>query len=126
MYILNLNRINKTKTKYCQICDKEHNNDNYLYLKVTGALAGFESDFFDTYDISAIAAVHDLEKIIRISDVVYEDIQDCFKEINKLLKKHSKYQVYDKTFYTEENLFVLGEDLAQSFIHKELPGLLNK
>lgn len=100
--------------------------ENYLYLKVTGALKGFEGDFFDSYDISAIAVIHDMEKNIRVSDVVYEDMQGCFKEINKLLKKHSKYQVNDKTFYTEDNLFVVGEELAKSFIHKELPDLLNR
>ncbi|MBF0389445.1 MAG: DEAD/DEAH box helicase [Desulfamplus sp.] len=99
--------------------------NNTLYLMVSTSLQGFDTDFFDNYEINKIASINDLEKKIVVSDLLHEDVYSCFGEINSLLKKHKKSIKQDSNFFLDDNLFIIESDLAQSFIHQELPNLIS-
>ncbi len=100
-------------------------SDNSLYLRLATSLPGFDSDFFENYDISRIASVNEMDRQIVVRDVVHEEIYSCANEIGSFLKKHKK-ALKNTDYYAEDNLFILPEELAKAFIHKELPVLLSR
>ncbi|MDI6735974.1 MAG: SNF2-related protein [bacterium] len=97
--------------------------ENSLYLRLTVSLSGFEQDFFENYDVTKIVLLNDLEKKIVVSELVMEEIQTGFNDIEKLLKR---YKNSDNSYFVEDNLFVIEEGLARDFIYKELPYLLTR
>ncbi len=97
--------------------------ENSLYLRLSVSLSGFEQDFFENYDVTKIVLLNDLEKKIVISELVMEEIQTSFNDIEKLLKR---YKNSDNSYFVEDNLFVIEEGLAREFIYKELPYLLTR
>jgi superfamily II DNA or RNA helicase len=100
-------------------------DDQALFLKISRGLPGFDEYFLDHYDIAKIAITNDLEKKIVVCDVLHGDVVSCFDEINALLKKHTKKETNGQ-YYVEDNLFIITETLAKSFVYNELPRLLSK
>lgn len=98
--------------------------DNSLYLRISTSLPGFDAEFFDSYDISKIALLNELEKKIVVSDLIGQEIYDCFTEIDKLLKRYKKLLKDKNDFFFEDNLFIIEESLAREFVYKELPNLI--
>ncbi|MDI6781750.1 MAG: SNF2-related protein [bacterium] len=98
--------------------------DNSLYLRISTSLPGFDAEFFDSYDVSKIVLLNELEKKIVVSDLIGEEIYDCFAEIDKLLKKYKKLLKDKNDFFFEDNLFIIEESLAREFVYKELPNLI--
>ncbi|MEK7812835.1 MAG: SNF2-related protein, partial [Candidatus Desantisbacteria bacterium] len=98
--------------------------DNSLYLRISTSLPGFDAEFFDSYDISRIVLLNELEKKIVVSDLIGEEIYDCFTEIDKLLKRYKKLLKDKNDFFFEDNLFIIEESLAREFVYKELPNLI--
>lgn len=98
--------------------------DNTLYLRLSTSLPGFEADFFDSYDISKVATLNELEKKIVLSSLFTEEIHASLSEIDKLLKKHRKSLKSNSNFFMEDNLFIIEESLAKEFIYKELTHLI--
>jgi superfamily II DNA or RNA helicase len=100
-------------------------DDQALFLKISRGLPGFDEYFLEHYDIAKIAVINDLEKKIMVCDVLHGDVVSCFDEINALLTKHAKNETNGQ-FYVEDNLFIITETLAKSFVYNELPRLLSK
>jgi len=100
-------------------------DDNALFLKISRGLPGFDAYFLEHYDIAKIAILNDLEKKIVVCDVFHEDVMSCFEEIKTLLKIHSN-KGDSGQFYVEDNLFIISESLAKSFVYNELPRLISK
>jgi SNF2 family DNA or RNA helicase len=100
-------------------------DDQALFLKIAQGLPGFDAQFLEHYDIAKIAVMNELEKKILICDVHHSEIVSCFEEIKTLLKKHQKKNV-DGQFFIEDNLFIITEALAKTFIYNELPYLLSR
>ena len=100
--------------------------DNSLYLRVSTSLPGFDADFFDDYDIAKIVLLNDLEKKLVVSDVLHEDVYSCFYDIDKLLRKYKRTLNQHNDYYTEDNLFIIEEELTKEFIHKELTHLITR
>lgn len=105
--------------------------ENSLYLRVSNSLPGFEAEFFDSYDLSKLAVLNELEAKIMISEVRQEDLYSYCQEINKLLtkykkalKKGEKEDAEKIDFFNEDNLFIIEEELAREFIRQELPQML--
>jgi SNF2 family DNA or RNA helicase len=98
--------------------------DNTLHLRVSTSLTGFDPDFIESYDVTRVASINDLEKKIVVSDVRHEEIYSAVAEIDKLLKKHKKALNGLPGFYADENLFIIEESLASAFIYAELPDLI--
>ncbi|QTA80585.1 Helicase, Snf2 family [Desulfonema limicola] len=99
--------------------------NNALYLKLSTSLPGFGEAFFDNYDVTKIAVVNEMDKQIKVRELIHEEIYMCFNEISGLLKKHSK-ALKTNAYYTCDNLFIIQEELAKTFIHKDLPNLIAK
>jgi len=100
-------------------------SDQALFLKISQGLTGFDAQFLEHYDIAKMSVINDLEKKISVCDVHHGEIVSCFDEIRSLLKKHMSKNK-DGNFYVEDNLFIITESLAKTFIYNELPYLLSR
>lgn len=98
--------------------------NNALYLRVSTSLSGFDPDFLESYDITRVASINDLEKKIVVSDVQHDDVAFVFSEIEKLLKKHKRGMKEGPGFFMDDNLFIIEESLASVFIYAELPNII--
>ena len=98
--------------------------DNALHLRVSSSLSGLDPDFIESYDVTRVAAINDLEKKIVVSDVLHAEIVSVFAEIEKLLKKHKRGLKQGPGFFMDDTLFIIEESLASAFIYAELPGLI--
>jgi len=98
--------------------------DNSLHLRVSTSLPGLDPDFMESYDVTRVASINDLEKKIVVSDVLHEEIVSVFTEIEKLLKKHKRAIKDGPGFFMDDNLFIIEESLASAFIYAELPNLI--
>ncbi|MDM8542359.1 DEAD/DEAH box helicase [Desulfococcaceae bacterium HSG9] len=112
------------KTTHPTLIIEKIDSDNALHLRISTSLPGFDPDFFDTYDVTRIAVINDLEKKITVSDIHYEEIYSGWKEIEKLLNKHRRALKNEAGFFIDDNLFIIDESLAKAFIHAELPHLI--
>lgn len=101
-------------------------SDQSLYLRIASSLSGFDSDFFDDYDISKVASVNELERKIVVSDVIHEDVSTCFQEIEKLIRKSKRSLDKSANYFRDENFFILEGELAKEFIYNELTNLITK
>ncbi len=98
--------------------------DKTLHLRVSATYPGFSPDFFDNFDLNRIVSVNDMERTITVSPLVHGEITDCFREIQTMLKKHSRSLKQDNGLYVEDNFMVVEPALAETFITQELAGLL--
>lgn len=96
-----------------------------LYLRISTSLPGFDADFFDAYDVNRIVGLNELEKKMVVREVSQEPLYEALNEIDRLLKKHRRKQK-KVDYIVEENLFIIPEELARPFIHKELPDLITR
>ncbi len=99
-------------------------SDNALHLRVSSSLSGLDPDFIESYDVTRVASINDLEKKIVVSDVLHAEIVAVFAEIEKLLKKHKRAIKDGPGFFMDDNLFIIEESLASAFIYAELPDLI--
>ena len=99
-------------------------SDNALHLRVSTSLPGLDPDFMESYDVTRVASINDLEKKIVVSDVRHAEIVSVFTEIEKLLKKHKRGLKDGPGFFMDDNLFIIEESLASAFIYAELPSLI--
>lgn len=100
--------------------------DNSLYLRISTSLPEFDAEFFDSYDVSKVVLLNELEKKIVISDLIGNETYDCFNGIDKLLKKYKKLLDKSNDYFIEDNLFIIEESLAREFVYKELPNLISQ
>jgi superfamily II DNA or RNA helicase len=100
--------------------------DNALHLRVSTSLPGLDPDFMESYDITRVASINDLEKKIAVSDVLHTDTYPIFSEIEKMLKKHKRALKDSPNYFMDDNLFIIDEALAGAFIYAELPNLITR
>ncbi|MFN8576797.1 MAG: hypothetical protein U0354_08055 [Candidatus Sericytochromatia bacterium] len=105
---------------------EEIDEQNCLYIRISETIQNFEPDFIESYDISKIAILNEIEKKIILSDLINQNISDNIQEINKILNKHKKDLKDLNGFHNEDNLFIIDENLAKVFIQKELSNLISK
>jgi superfamily II DNA or RNA helicase len=101
-------------------------SDNALHLRVSTSLPGLDPDFMESYDVTRVASINDLEKKIAVSDVQHAEVVSVFSEIEKLLKKHKRALQDVPGFFMDDNLFIIEESLAGAFIYAELPNLISR
>ncbi|HLC16507.1 MAG TPA: DEAD/DEAH box helicase [Thermodesulfovibrionia bacterium] len=97
-----------------------------LYLRVSPSLPGIEPDFLESYELTRMAALNELEKKIVVSEIMYGDINGSFQEVNRLLKKHKRNLKEDSGYIVDDNLFIVEKALAKEFIYQELPHLITR
>lgn len=99
--------------------------DNALFLRISPTLPGMNADFFDSYDVSRIAFVNDLERRITVRDVVHDAIYAAYEDVLKRLRKLKRKTDGPPEFFQEGNLFIVQEALARVFIRTEAAEMLS-
>jgi len=106
---------------------EEVDTNGTLHLRVTSSPEGVETDFFDQFDITCNVEVDHEEKTITVSKLGQDDSgMDHGEIIHKRIKKHLRDLDDNKELYVNGNFFLLGNTLAERFIHKDLPGLIHR
>lgn len=100
--------------------------NNTLYLRVSHSMQGLDPDFLESYELTRIASLNELEKKIVVSEILYTDINETFLEVNRLLKKHKRHLKEERGYVVDDNLFIIEEALAREFIYQELPHLITR
>ena len=97
--------------------------DNSLYLRVTYTLPNFEVDFLEQYEVDKVVQVNEIEQVFTLKSIEYQGYEALVAEISDLVQGKQKSK--KTSFFQDENLLVIPEDLAQNFIRNHLPTLLN-
>ena len=99
--------------------------DNELVLKISATIGKLSPQFFNDFQPSKIALVNELEKSIYISECDFSEVFEIYgmvySDLNKLKRK-----IKDSSFFEEDGLFIIEEDLSREFILKNLQNLISK
>ncbi len=104
-------------------------NDNSLYMRVSQVLPNLGAGFLDDFEISKIAEINELEELINIKAIHQKPLEQLVQQMAKRLKTIKAKQGRGKAkqqIVQDENLFILPEGTASSFIYNELPSLLTE
>ena len=115
-----------TKQTKPTILFEEIDEENNLHIKVSESLENFEPDFLENYELNKSVSINSLENKIVINEVERHNYLDDVNEISKLLNKNKKNITERNNYYLEDNLFVIEDNLAKEFLHKDLTSLLEK
>ena len=97
--------------------------ENSLYLKVSQVLPNLEHAFLEDYEVNKLVIVNEVEKNIHIRDISYHSYPLLFKEVGKLIAGKNKKK---NAFHQQDDLFVIPQETAESFIRHTLPKLLDQ
>jgi SNF2 family DNA or RNA helicase len=96
-----------------------------LYLRITQVLPDFDIDFLEQYEADKIVQVNEMENTLILRHIAYQPDAELIQEVVSLVTGKSKSKKAP-SFYQEENLLVIPEQLAREFIRGQLPLLLAK
>ncbi len=98
--------------------------DNSLYLRISNNAPGIEPKFIDTYGVTKIVSLDGPRKLIKISDLILNDIEEIASKTAKVLNDLSKDELSgDAGFYQDENFFIIEDPLSERFIQAIIPDL---
>lgn len=102
--------------------------DNSLFMRVSGTLAGFAPDFFDEYDLGKVVSINELEETIIVSEIDNEALYDLDTMVEKELRKQKRELKNGEgsNYFIDDNLYILEENLAPLFIQQTLPELMSR
>ncbi|RMD95570.1 MAG: hypothetical protein D6814_13035, partial [Calditrichaeota bacterium] len=100
--------------------------DKSLYLRISSTLPGFEPDFFENYDIRKIAFLNEIEEAIVVSEVARAELYPHLAEITRALNKYKKNLDHKNDYALIDNVLVIEENLARTFIYRDLAGLITR
>lgn len=112
----------KIKPK-CALYFEKIDENEALYLRVSQLLPGFSAEFLEEYDVNKVALINEIEQVITLRPLEFENTQNMLQETKKLIQGKGKRK---KTFYQEDSLFILPKETATSFIREGLPVLLSQ
>jgi superfamily II DNA or RNA helicase len=100
----------------------EVDENSALYLQLADVLPNLSIEFVRDYDLSRIAHVDPTNRIVRLSDVNYEASHAARAELIKKMQKLDRCHKSSEAYFTEcdNGGFVLGPDLAKSFLTEHL------
>ena len=99
---------------------------NNLYIRISESINMIEPDFIENYNPDKVATINSLDKKITIHELERVDINNLSTDFVKYLNKYKKELENKNSFYYENNLFIIEEELAIFLIHKELSNILEK
>lgn len=104
---------------------REVDENSALYLQLADVLPNLSIEFVRDYDLSRIAHVDSTNRIVRLSDVNYEASNAARAELIKKMQKLDRRHKSPEAYFTEcdDGGFVLGPDLAKSFLTEHLAEL---
>lgn len=94
--------------------------DQSLYLRVGQTLPQIDLDRMQDYPLVRYAQINELEKRITLRVIHQNQYEDLLYDMERMLQKGRGKQ----SFFREDNLFVLEEEAAGTFITQNLPKLL--
>ncbi len=97
--------------------------DNELVLISSATIGKLTPEFFNSFNISKIVLVNEIEKHIDIYECdfssVFETYGEIFKNLNSIKRKQK-----DGNFSEDDGLFIISEDIAKEFIQEHLHNLI--
>jgi superfamily II DNA or RNA helicase len=102
--------------------------DNSLYVRIGQTLPGTEINFLDEYDLIRFAQINEMEQTIYIKSIEQQITDSNVSKIRKMADKHIPREGKKKTveIVQEDDLFIFPEIVAQGFIYKDLPNLMEQ
>lgn len=93
-----------------------------LYLSLADSLPNLSFDFVREYDLSRIAHIDRDARIVRLSEVDYGTSHAAQEELVKKMQKLDRREKAPDAYFTEddEGGFIMGPDLARSFLSQHL------
>ncbi len=103
---------------------EEVDDQGNLKLRIGLAMAGFDNQFVESYELSRAVTVNDMERTLVVGDVVYKPVGDCLRTVDSALRKAAR-QSGGQYYYQDENFFLVDSECAQPFLADALPLLLS-
>jgi superfamily II DNA or RNA helicase len=102
--------------------------DNSLYVRIGQTLPGTDVNFLDEYDLIRFAQINEMEQTIYIKNIEQQITDSNVSKIRKMADKHIPREGKKKTveIVQEDDLFIFPEIVAQGFIYKDLPNLMEQ
>jgi superfamily II DNA or RNA helicase len=102
--------------------------DEALFMRVGQVLADMDVHVLEQFDLYRYAEINDLEKTIAVKYIEQEPVEEVFRLISRLLKKHTPKgaKAERPEVIQEGDLFIIPAEIASGFIYNELPDLLTQ
>lgn len=97
-----------------------------LHLRVGSSLPNLDTDFTESYELSSLATVNELEKTVHIRPVVQESSDDDIALIERTLAKRLGKGKKKQTIALSGNLFIIPQEIAADFVYQDVPSLLGR
>ncbi|MCC5944655.1 MAG: DEAD/DEAH box helicase [Bernardetiaceae bacterium] len=93
-----------------------------LHVKIASVIADFDTKFLSDYEVDKVAQINDIELQVRLRAIDHTQQLLAVPDFADLLRK----ELGKKTsIYQDDNLFILPEEAAKTFISKLLPVILD-
>lgn len=99
--------------------------DKSLFMRISKKLPNIEHEIIEEFELTIDAQTNDIEHLIILKTIIQEPLEQHIEKLNRLLTKHSPNKEIRKEIYQDNNLFIIPEQVASTFIVNELPELLN-
>lgn len=99
-----------------------------LHFDLIHTLPRFSIDFTRRHDIARVALVNDAEKTIVVREVIYPPLAEERQELSRTLSRHQKElgKSAETTLFEDEHGFIVGKELADRFLSRELSDLARR
>jgi SNF2 family DNA or RNA helicase len=124
-YRLLRNPDDKVKATPCIIFEKT-GEDNSLYMRVGQSLPDLDFNALEQFDLYRYAEINGLGRTVAVKYIDQSPPEVVLSHILGKVQKHApkKNKKEGDRVLVDGNLLVIPEEIASSFIHVELPGLL--
>lgn len=99
--------------------------DKSLFMRVSKKLPNIEHEIIEEFELTIHAQSNDIDHTITLRTIIHDPLEPHIDKLNKLLAKNSPTKELRKEIYQDNNLFIIPEKIANSFIVNELPALLS-
>lgn len=99
-----------------------------LRFSLLHTLPGFPAEFTRKYDLTRVAIVNEAEKMIVVREVVHTSLAEARQGLTRTLNRHQKELggSAEALLYSDEHGFIVGRDLADRFLARELSDLARR
>ena len=104
---------------------REVDQEAHLHFDLTESIEGLPVDFLRDYELSKSALLDFEENLVRVREIQYGEALESRDALLSMLRRTLRRTKSDKSFLheNEEGGFLLGPDLAETFLTEYLPTL---
>ncbi len=114
------------KHPHAAICFEKVDSDGMLTFRTGLMLEGLPFDFLQDFAPLRRVCINELERVITVHEIIYKEDLPGAAVVARLLNRHKKDIESENGAYFEGDLFMIERGLAQSFLSKELPALVQR